>query len=500
MNVQAQIRATDPAATEHFDVVIAGAGISGIGAAYHLTRQCPGTSFVALETQKTFGGTWSTHRYPGIRSDSDLHTFGYRFKPWTSAPIATAAEILKYIGDVIQENDLSRHIRYQHTITSAKWSSEQNLWTIDAVRADTGEALRFTANFFWMCQGYYRHTEGYTPEWKDMAKFNGPIVHPQKWPEDLDYKNKRVVVIGSGATAATLIPAIAKDAAHVTMLQRSPTYFRTGRNAIEIAETLRQLQVDETWIHEITRRKILFDQDAFTRKTFEEPEAAKKDLLSAVEAYLGPDYDIATHFTPKYRPWRQRIAFIPDGDLFLGIKSGKASVVTDEIERFTETGILLKSGQTLQADIIITATGFHLSAHGDIAFAVDGKPLDFADTVTYRGMMFTSVPNLVWVFGYFRASWTLRVDLVADFVCRLLNHMKATGANKVTPALRAEDHNMPLLPWIDPENFNPGYMMRGMHLLPKRGDKPEWQHNQDYWAEKDEFPAIDLKDSAFVYD
>ena len=262
---------------------------------------------------------------------------------------------------------------------------------------------------------------------------------------------------------------------------------------------LRQLQVDETWIHEITRRKILFDQDAFTRKTFEEPEAAKKDLLSAVEAYLGHDYDIATHFTPKYRPWRQRIAFIPDGDLFQGIKSGKASVVTDEIDRFTEKGILLKSGKELEADIIITATGFHLSANGDIEFAVDGKKLDFADTVTYRGMMFTGVPNLVWVFGYFRASWTLRVDLVADFVCRLLKHMKQTGAKKVTPQLRPEDHNMPLLPWIDPENFNPGYMMRGMHLLPKRGDKPEWQHNQDYWAEKDEFPAIDLKDRAFVY-
>ncbi len=500
MNVQTQIHKTPPGTSEHFDVLIAGAGISGVGAAYHLTTQCPGTSFVALETQKTFGGTWSTHRYPGIRSDSDLHTFGYRFKPWTSAPIATAAEILKYMGEVIEENDLGRHIRYQHTITSAKWSSDENLWTIEAVRADTGEACRFTTNFFWMCQGYYRHAEGYTPEWKDMAAFKGPIVHPQKWPEDLDYRDKRIVVIGSGATAATLIPALAKDAAHVTMLQRSPTYFRTGRNAVEIAETLRQLQVDEKWVHEITRRKILFDQDAFTRKTFERPEAAKKDLLSAVEAYLGPDYDIKTHFTPKYRPWRQRIAFIPDGDLFQGIKSGKASVVTDEIDRFTAKGILLKSGKELEADIIITATGFNLSANGDIAFEIDGKPLDFAHTVTYRGMMFTGVPNLVWVFGYFRASWTLRVDLVADFVCRLLNHMKETGAKKVAPALRPEDHNMPLLPWIDSEDFNPGYMMRGMHLLPKRGDKPEWQHSQNYWAEKDELPAIDLDDTAFVYE
>jgi cation diffusion facilitator CzcD-associated flavoprotein CzcO len=499
MNVQTQIRAAEPVTTEHFDVLIAGAGISGVGAAYHLTTQCPGTSFVVLETQKTFGGTWSTHRYPGIRSDSDLHTFGYRFKPWTSAPIATAAEILKYMGEVIEENDLARHIRYRHTITAAKWSNETNLWTIDATRIDTGERLRFTTNFFWMCQGYYRHTEGYTPEWTDMAKFKGPIVHPQTWPEDLDYRGKRVVVIGSGATAATLIPAMAKDAGHVTMLQRSPTYFRTGRNAIEIAEELRRLQVDETWIHEITRRKILFEQDAFTKRTFAEPEGAKKDLLAAVEAVLGKDYDIATHFTPSYRPWRQRIAFVPDADLFHAIKGGKASVVTDEIDRFTETGILLKSGKELEADIIITATGFHLSANGDIDFEIDGKPLDFADTVTYRGMMFTGVPNLVWVFGYFRASWTLRVDLVADFVCRLLKHMKATGVHKVTPALRPEDHNMPLLPWIDQENFNPGYMMRGMHLLPKRGEKPEWQHNQDYWAEKDEFPAIDLEDKAFVY-
>ncbi len=404
------------------------------------------------------------------------------------------------MGEVIEENDLARHIRYQHTIISAKWSSEEKLWTIEAVKADSQEVVRFTTNFFWMCQGYYRHAEGYTPEWKDMALFKGPIVHPQKWPEDLDYKNKRVIVIGSGATAATLIPAMAADCAHVTMLQRSPTYFRAGRNAIEIAEQLRQLQVDEKWIHEITRRKILFEQSAFTRKTFEEPEAAKKDLLSAVEAYLGPDYDIATHFTPNYRPWRQRIAFIPDGDLFQGIKSGKASVVTDEIERFTAKGILLKSGKELEADIIVTATGFNLSTDGDIDFAVDGKKLDFADTVNYRGMMFTGVPNLVWVFGYFRASWTLRVDLVADFVCRLLTHMKADRRETGDAALRPEDHNMPLLPWIDPENFNPGYIMRGMHLLPKRGDKPEWQHNQDYWVEKDEFPKIDLRDKAFVYE
>ena len=501
MNVAAarSISASATRTTEHFDVLIVGAGISGIGSAYHLTTQLPGTSFVILETQENFGGTWLTHRYPGIRSDSDLHTFGYRFKPWVGPPIATAAEILSYMGEVIDDNDLARHIRYQHRILSANWSSDENLWTIEAVKTDSDQPVRFTANFLWMCQGYYRHSEGYTPEWQGMTSFKGQIVHPQRWPEPIDLGGKKVVVIGSGATAATLIPAIADKCEHVTMLQRSPTYFRVGRNAIELAETLRQLQVQEEWIHEIVRRKILFEQDAFTRRCLSEPEQVKKELLGQISAVLGPDYDMATHFTPKYRPWRQRIAFVPDADLFESIKIGKASVVTDEIARFTEKGILLKSGKTLEADIIVTATGFNLSILGDIAFAIDGKPLDFADTVTYRGMMFTGVPNMAWVFGYFRASWTLRTDMVADFVCRLLAHMKQKGVKKVVPALRPEDHNMPLLSWIDPENFNPNYLMRDMHLLPKRGDKPEWQHSQDYWAEKDQFPAIDLDDAAFVY-
>jgi cation diffusion facilitator CzcD-associated flavoprotein CzcO len=499
MNEAAHSIATMSQPAEHFDVVIVGAGISGVGGAYHLTKQCPGTSFVVLEAQASFGGTWLTHRYPGIRSDSDLYTFGYRFKPWTSAPIATAAEILRYMGEVIDENDLAPHIRYRHGIASARWSSSEKLWRLEGTRTDTGQAVRFTANFLWMCQGYYQHSQGYTPKWSGMAAFKGQIVHPQDWPENLDYAGKNVVVIGSGATAATLIPAIAADCAHVTMLQRSPTYFRTGRNAIEIADELRKLQIDETWIHEIVRRKILHEQSVFTGLSFTQPERVKKELLAGVSAYLGPDYDVDTHFTPTYRPWRQRIAFIPDGDLLQAIRDGKASVVTDEIERFTETGILLKSGKSLQADIIVTATGFHLSVLGDIDFIVDDKPLDFADTVTYRGMMFTGVPNMAWVFGYFRASWTLRADLVADFVCRLLNHMKEKGVRQVTPALRPEDADMPLLAWIDPENFNPGYMMRGMHLLPKRGDKPEWQHTQDYWSEKDEFPAVDLDDPLFVY-
>jgi cation diffusion facilitator CzcD-associated flavoprotein CzcO len=401
---------------------------------------------------------------------------------------------------VIEENDLARHIRYRHRISSASWSSRDNRWTLTATRADTGETVRFTTKFLWMCQGYYRHSQGYTPEWSGMDSFKGLIIHPQNWPEDLDYAGKRVVVIGSGATAATLIPAIAADCAHVTMLQRSPTYFRTGRNAIALADELRELGIEEAWIHEIVRRKILHDQAVFTSRSFTEPEAVKQELLAAARAYLGPDYDVATHFTPSYRPWRQRIAFIPDGDLLQAIGAGRASVVTDEIESFTETGILLKSGKTLEADIIVTATGFNLNVLGDIDFAIDGKPLVFSKTVTYRGMMFTGVPNMAWVFGYFRASWTLRADLVADFVCRLLNHMTEIGAKSVTPSLRSEDRDMALLSWIDPENFNPGYLMRGMHLLPQRGDKPEWQHTQDYWAEKDEFPAIDLDGSEFVYE
>ncbi len=492
-------QAGQPVRTEHFDVLIVGAGISGVGGAYHLTRQCPDKSFVVLESQESFGGTWLTHKYPGIRSDSDLFTFGYRFKPWRGKPIATAQEILSYMGEVIDENDLARHIRYRHSIASARWSAADNRWTVEGTRADTGQPFRITAGFLWMCQGYYRHSEGYTPEWPGMADYKGRIVHPQTWPEDLDYRGKKVIVIGSGATAATVVPAMAPDCEHVTVVQRSPTYFIPARNANDLADTLRQLEVDENWIHEIVRRKILFDQAVFTRRSFEEPEKVREELLGGVRAYLGPDYDIARDFTPSYRPWRQRIAFVPDGDLFRGIRSGKASVETGEIDRFTEKGLRLKSGKEIEADIIVTATGFNLNMMGDIAFEIDGRKLDWADTVTYRGMMFTGVPNLVWVFGYFRASWTLRADLVADFVCRLLGHMKAKGAARIEVALRPEDRDMKLLPWIDSENFNPGYLMRGMHLLPKRGDKREWQHTQDYWREKNEFPKIDLDDKAFVY-
>lgn len=311
------------------------------------------------------------------------------------------------------------------------------------------------------------------------------------------HKDKKVLVIGSGATTATVVPAMATDCDHITVLQRSPTYFTPAKNENVTADHLRKLGIDEAWIHEIVRREVLFNQEEFTQMAIEHPEEVKKELLEGVKACLPEGYDMK-HFTPSYRPWQQRLAFVPDGDLFQGISAGKASMVTDEIERYTKTGVLLKSGQEIEADIVVTATGFNLCVLGDINFSVDGKQVDFADTVTYRGMMFTGVPNMAWVFGYFRASWTLRADLVGDFVCRLLNHMDDKGMHSVMPTLRAEDQGMPRLDWIDAENFNPNYLQRSMHLMPKRGDKPEWMHNQDYWKEKEEIPVINLDDAAFA--
>ena len=486
-------------ATEHVDVLVVGAGISGIGGAYHLATQLPGKRFVVLESKDTFGGTWVTHKYPGIRSDSDLYTFGYRFKPWTSAPIATAQEILKYMGAVIEENKLDEHLRYNHKISSAEWSSETRQWIITATDTTTGSTRLFTAGFLWMCQGYYRHEVGYTPDWRGADRFNGQIVHPQTWPEDLDYEGKNVVVIGSGATAATLVPAIATECGHVTMLQRSPTYFATGRNSNELADMLRQLDIPEEWTHTIVRKKVLHDSALIAKRCFDEPDIMKTELLAGVRAYL-PDDVVDQHFTPRYRPWQQRLAFIPDADLFKAVQGGKASVVTDEIETFTETGILLKSGAELHADIIVTATGFDLNVLGDIEFTVDGRPLNFHDTVTYRGMMFTDVPNMMWVFGYFRSSWTLRADLLGDFICRLLSHMDEKGASVVTPALTLEEQTGERFPWMDADNFNPGYLKRGMHLLPKQLDHAPWQTSQDYQRDAIELPLVDLDDGTLAYE
>ncbi len=487
---------------EHVDVLVVGAGISGIGAAYHLRDQRPDTTFAVLEALGDFGGTWRTHTYPGIRSDSDLYTFGYRFKPWIGPPIATAEEILTYLGEVIDDHDLARHIRYQHRIESAEWSSEDRRWTLHGTRGAAGAEERFTitTSFLWMCQGYYRQYDGYTPDWDGVERFEGTVVHPQTWPDDLVVTDRRVVVIGSGATAATLIPAIAGAAAHVTMLQRSPTYFFTGRNADELADLLREVDTPEEWVHEIVRRRRLLDSARFTERCFTEPEVVKDELLALVRSVLPADYDVDTHFTPRYLPWRQRVAFVPDGDLFAAISAGDASVVTGEIDTFDETGIRLTNGEHVDADVIVTATGFHLNVLGDVAFTIDGEPLAFHETVTYHGAMFTGVPNMAWVFGYFRSSWTLRADLIADFVCRLLGHMAEKGADVVVPRLRPGEEQMELRPWVDPENFNPGYIQRGLHLLPKQGDHPPWQHTQDYWRDKEALPAVDLDDGALAFE
>jgi cation diffusion facilitator CzcD-associated flavoprotein CzcO len=484
---------------EHFDVLIIGAGLSGIGAAHHLNEQCPQKNFVVLESMPNFGGTWQTHRYPGARSDSDLYTYGYRFKPWTGAPIAAKDEILKYLSDVIADEDMDRHIRYEHQVTSASWSSGAQRWTLNVTRSDTDEVLQISATFLWMCQGYYRHSVGHTPSWAGMDQFEGPIVHPQSWPDDFEYADKNVVVIGSGATAATLIPAMANDCRHVTMLQRSPTFFYIRTNVNEVADMLRELDIPDAWIHEIVRQKILLDSGIITKLTIEFPELAREELLRPIREILGGDYDVETHFNPRYKPWQQRIAVVPNGDLFEAIRDGKVSVVTDEIDSFTRTGIKLKSGATLDADVIITATGFDMNVLGDIAFSIDGRVLDLSQTITYRGLMFTGVPNLLQVFGYYRSSYTLRVDLIGDFLCRLFKYMESRGVDVVTPQLRSEETEMTLAPWVEPEHFNPGYMNRSVHLLPKQGSRDPWRNELSYYVEKETLPAADFEDGSLRF-
>lgn len=485
--------------TEHFDVVIVGAGISGIGCAYLLRKHCPELSFVILDAMEAHGGTWHIHRYPGARSDSDLFTFGYDFKPWKGNPIASREEILNYLGSVIEDAGLSPHIRYQHRVRSASWSSELSSWKLDVDVGAAQGSLHVEAGFLWMCQGYYRHSEGYTPTWPGLDKFKGHVIHPQGWPDSSDLAGKRVTVIGSGATAATLIPALADQCAHVTMLQRTPTFFATGRNADALADELRKLEVDEAWIHEIMRRKVVRDRADLIDRARANPEALKRQLIAGVKACLPEGYDVERHFTPPYKPLQQRVAFVPDGDLFKAICSGKASVVTDQIAEFDDAGIRLHSGDRIDCDVVITATGFELAVMGDIPFTVDGRVVDFAETVSYRGIMFTGVPNMAWVYGYGRYSWTLRAELVGTFVCNLLKHMQARNARSVTPTIRAEDVDMELRPWVDNEDMNAGYMLRGLNRLPKRGDKPEWQHSQDYLYESKVLPTIDLTDPIFSY-
>jgi monooxygenase len=492
-------RSDDVQDVDHVDVLIVGAGVSGIGAAHHLKEQFPDRSFVILDAQDNRGGTWWTHRYPGVRSDSDLFTYGYRHKPWRGPSIAAGGEILEYLDEVIEEDDLAPHIRYFHQVTAASWSSKDRQWFVMVTRGDTGERLRYTTDFLWMCQGYYNHRKPYQPRWEGMDRFEGVLVHPQQWPDDLDLTGKRVVVIGSGSTATTLIPAIAQDAAHVTMLQRSPSYFLAPPLTHELAVTLRQLDVPEDWTHEILRRAYMAQFNELARLSHEAPDELHEFLMESMKPLLPEGFDVEKHFTPRYRPWQQRITIVPEGDLFAALREGKASIVTDTIETFTEKGIRVSSGEELQADVIVSATGFDLSVLGDVAFAVDGEPVDFPERVTWRGIMISGVPNMAYVFGYFRHSWTLRVDLVSDLVMRLFSHMREQDASMVVPTLRPQDAGMQVRPWCDPDDFNAGYVMRSQHVLFKQGDREPWIHMLEHAQETEVLPKVDLDDGALVY-
>jgi monooxygenase len=490
-------RADTLMAVEHFDVLIVGAGLSGVGAAVHLHEKCPDKSYVILEGRPSIGGTWDLFRYPGIRSDSDMHTLGYRFKPWREAKaIADGASILRYVKETAAEYGVDEHIRYEHLGINASWSSEAAAWTVEALRTDSGETVRFTCNVLLMCSGYYSYRQGYTPEFEGVERFKGTIVHPQQWPEDLDYKGKQVVVIGSGATAMTLVPALAKDVAHIVMLQRSPTYVVSRPDTDAIANALRTV-LPSRWAYAITRWKNVAMQQLFYRRTRTHPDWVKQKLLDMVRKELGPDYDVETHFTPRYNPWDQRLCLVPNGDLFAAIRSGKASIVTDHIAHFTEHGITLKSGRELEADIVVTATGLNLVVLGEMQFAVDGAPVDFAQTWTYKGMMYSGVPNLVCTFGYINASWTLRADLTSEYICRLINHMDDTGTRQVTPRLRETDMDMPARPWIDA--FTSGYMQRMMHRFPKQGDREPWINPQNYSRDKKMIRFGELEDGALIF-
>ena len=460
-------------AIEHFDVLIVGAGLSGIGAAYHLQRDCPKKTYAILEARAAMGGTWDLFRYPGIRSDSDMYTLGYAFKPWREAKaIADGPSILNYVRETAAENGIDRHIRYGCKVKRASWSSETATWTVEAEL--DGKTMKVSCNFLSMCSGYYNYEAGYTPDFPGVERFQGRIVHPQLWPEDLDYAGKTVVVIGSGATAVTLVPEMAKAAGHVTMLQRSPTYVVSRPAEDGVANWLRA-KLPAMTAYNITRWKNVLMQMLFFNIARKKPEKTKAQLLGLVREHLGPDYDIETHFTPRYNPWDQRLCLVPDADLFDSIKAGTTSVVTDQIETFTETGLKLTSGASLDADIIVTATGLRMQLLGQMEVIVDGRKIAPHETTSYKGMMFSDVPNLASTFGYTNASWTLKADLTAEYVCRLLNHMDRTGAQICTP--RLPEGEMEIEPWLD---FSSGYVQRALKILPKQGAKTPWKVHQNY--------------------
>lgn len=458
--------------SEHFDVVVVGAGLSGIGAGYHIQANSPDRSYVILEGRDRMGGTWDLFRYPGIRSDSDMYTLGFSFRPWTQAKaIADGPSILRYLEDTARETGVDRHIRYDHRVTRAEWSSADALWTITADVG--GEERRFTCAFLFMCSGYYNYARAYSPEFEGTADFKGRIVHPQFWTDDIDYAGKRVVVIGSGATAVTLVPELAKQAAQVTMLQRSPTYIVARPSEDGIANWLRRWLPSKT-AYAITRWKNVLLQQYFFRIARKHPEKAKERIVDMVRQELGGDYDVGTHFTPRYNPWDQRLCLVPDADLFAAIRAGKADVVTDTIERFTPSGIQLGSGRELPADLVVTATGLELQIGSGVPVSVDGRAVNWAEHMAYKGMMFSDVPNFAISFGYTNASWTLKADLTAGYVTRLLNAMKKRGMRQVTPRLGAP---VDALPFLD---FTSGYVQRAMAQFPRQGSRKPWRLHQNY--------------------
>jgi monooxygenase len=462
-------------AVEHVDVLIVGAGLSGIGAACQLRRRCPGRSFAILEAREQMGGTWDLFRYPGIRSDSDMFTLGYAFKPWEQAKaIADGPSIREYIHETAREHDVEGHIRYGHRVSRAEWSSESSTWSVEIERSGGQAPTRLSCSFLFGCTGYYRYDEGYTPAFSGLERFAGTIVHPQHWPEDLDYAGKRVVVIGSGATAVTLIPAMAETAAHVTMLQRSPSYVLSVPGSDPIADVLRRFLPKRAAYAAVRWKNVLLMQAVYqiSRRW---PKVMRGLLRKNAERNLPEGFDIDRHFKPTYNPWDQRMCFVPDNDMFDALAGERASVVTDQIEHFTERGIQLAGGEHLDADIVITATGLNLLALGGMEIAVDGREVKLGDTVAYKGMMLSGIPNLALTLGYTNASWTLKADLVAEYVCRILNHLERHGYRQITPRDPGADFGRE--PFLD---LKSGYVLRSLEDLPKQGARAPWRLHQNY--------------------
>ena len=491
MDTLADITRTD---SEYLDVLIVGAGLSGIGAAWHLQDKCPGKSYAILEAREASGGTWDLFRYPGIRSDSDMYTLGYSFRPWKDAKaIADGPAILSYIREVASDHGIDAKIRYGHRVVAANWSTAEARWTVEIEQGPERRKTTITCSFLWMCSGYYDYEAGYLPPFPGVERFGGRIVHPQKWTDDIDYKGKQVVVIGSGATAVTLVPAMAGDAAHVTMLQRSPTYVVARPAEDPFANKMRR-RLPLKVAYAVTRWKNVLLGMYFYQLCKRKPERARELILKGVRYLLGPDYDVEKHFTPRYNPWDQRLCLVPDADLFRAIRRKQVSVVTDQIETFTETGIKLKSGTELPADLIVTATGLVLAPFGKARLSVDGRPVDPSKTFIYKGMMYSDVPNLASVFGYTNASWTLKADLVCEYVCRLLGHMERKGYRQCTP--HNSDPDLKEEPWV---TFSSGYIQRALVQQPKQGSKRPWKLYQNYALDLLNLRFGSLRDRAMVF-